>query len=177
VLEKYYTLVEKNEGRLSKGGHEYNGANQAFYDWQVRSGGWDLIAQQEEVKKLMEIFQQTTDIFLRSIGQDEEFIKNRGRAIQIWATVHESTSRISIYNTDHFLGCISHLPHSHPDQIVSGVYYVKMPTEAGSITFDDPRGPLPPFDNRITIRPQQGDLILFPRFVLKKCVSNFGIVG
>ncbi len=69
--------------------------------------------------------------------------------MQAWATVHES--------------CINHLPHSHPDQIVSGVYYVKVPGDAGSIIFDDPRGPLPPFDNRIIIRPKQGDLILFPR--------------
>jgi predicted 2-oxoglutarate/Fe(II)-dependent dioxygenase YbiX len=32
--------------------------------------------------------------------------------------------------------------------------------------FDDPRGPLPPFDNRVTIYPKQGDLILFPSWLI-----------
>jgi hypothetical protein len=45
--------------------------------------------------------------------------------MQAWATVHESNnpSRTVSYL---LLGCISHLPHSHPDQIVSGVYYPKV---------------------------------------------------
>jgi hypothetical protein len=41
-----------------------------------------------------------------------------------------------------------------------------MPKDAGSIIFDDPRGPLPPFDNRLTIQPKQGDLILFPSWLI-----------
>jgi hypothetical protein len=36
----------------------------------MRKGGWDLIAQQTEVQKLIDIFQSATDSFLAAIGQD-----------------------------------------------------------------------------------------------------------
>ena len=42
----------------------------------------------------------------------------------------------------------------------------QMPDDAGSIIFDDPRGPLPPFDNKLTIRPLAGDLVLFPSWLM-----------
>lgn len=118
ILHHYYKLQEENPSKLTKGGHEFNGANQvrflsqkqlknkAFYDWQIQSGGWNALSQQEEFQKLLEIFQTTTDIFLRNMGIDEvkyfflifnfffkETIKERKRGIQAWATVHESKEK------------------------------------------------------------------------------------
>jgi hypothetical protein len=41
-----------------------------------------------------------------------------------------------------------------------------MPDDAGSIIFDDPRGPRPPFDAKLTLRPLAGDLVLFPSWLI-----------
>jgi len=159
VLYHYRKLIEENPNKLIKSGHSVKGSNQAFYDWQ-QNGGWKIFAQQPEVRQLLEYMQTATDMFLRTIGQDEDFVRNRGRELFAWATVHES--------------CISHAPHSHPNEIVSGVYYVKMPDDAGAVMFDDPRGPLPPFDNRITVRPKEGDLILFPSWLIHQVEPTGG---
>ena len=80
--------------------------------------------------------------------------------MQAWATVHEAG--------------VSHLAHCHPDSVVSGVYYVKVPQGAGSIVFDDPRGPLPPFDTKMTIKPTLGDLILFPSWLIHQVSQTAG---
>eukprot|EP01119_Soliformovum_irregulare_P018720 TRINITY_DN5794_c1_g2_i2.p1 TRINITY_DN5794_c1_g2~~TRINITY_DN5794_c1_g2_i2.p1 ORF type:complete len:337 (+),score=75.32 TRINITY_DN5794_c1_g2_i2:109-1011(+) len=157
IITEYRTLQEKNP-QLTKSA-DLKGANQAFYDWQM-AGGWGSFENLPEMKRLTDIFQHSTDTFLRSIGLDENFIKRRDRTMVSWATVHES--------------CISHPPHSHPHEIVSGVYYVKMPASAGPITFEDPRGPLPPFDNRITIDPVEGDLILFPSWLIHSVMPTEG---
>jgi hypothetical protein len=49
-----------------------------------------------------------------------------------------------------------HLQHTHPDSLVSGVYYSSTPEGSGSIIFDDPRGPRPPFDGRYIHQPDAG---------------------
>jgi len=159
ILHEYHQLLSHNSEKFVKSGSQARGANQAFYDWQMKEG-WNLFAEKKEIKTLLEKFQDVTDDFLRAVGKDQEFIDKRGREIQAWATVHE--------------GCISHPPHSHPRQLVSGVYYVKMPRNSGSIIFDDPRGPLPPFDNRIYIKPRQGDLVLFPSWLIHQVEPTEG---
>ena len=62
------------------------------------------------------------------------------QAIHAWATVHR--------------GGMHHLSHTHPDHMVSGVYYVSVPPQAGGIIFSDPRGRFPPFDETLTITPK-----------------------
>ena len=62
------------------------------------------------------------------------------QAIHAWATVHR--------------GGIHHMSHTHPDHMVSGVYYVAVPPQAGGIIFSDPRGRFPPFDETLTITPK-----------------------
>jgi len=160
ILVHYHKLLDTYGDKLVKSGTEAIGANQVFYEWQMLKNGWNVIVQLDEIKRLTEIFQKCTDTYLSQIGIDKEFIKNRDRNIMAWATVHESG--------------ISHLPHTHPDELVSGVFYVKMPEKAGSILFDDPRGPLPPFDNRIVIRPQEGDIILFPSWLTHQVAPTQG---
>lgn len=67
ILHEYYTLYENNKDKLEKTGVKENGANQAFYDWQVR-GGWQIFMKQPEFQQLMQFFQTATDIFLNSMG-------------------------------------------------------------------------------------------------------------
>jgi len=69
---------------------------------------------------------------------------------------------------------MSHLPHTHPYQLVSGVYYSRVPKGAGAIIFEDPRGPLPPFENRIIYNPKEGDLIIFPSWLLHQVTPTQG---
>jgi len=57
-------------------------------------------------------------------------------------------------------------------QMVSGVYYVKTPPGSGAIQFLDPRGPYPPFDDKLTIRPRAGDLLLFPSWLQHQVMSR-----
>jgi len=52
--------------------------------------------------------------------------------IFMWATVHANGT--------------AHARHVHKNAMVSGVFYAKTGgAHSGKITFDDPRGPLPPF--------------------------------
>lgn len=72
---------------------------------------------------------------------------------------------MEIWATFHFSG-ISHLIHTHPNSLVSGVYYVDIPEDNfGLLLLEDPRGPYPPFDNRIKIKPSTGDIIIFPSWL------------
>lgn len=158
VLTQYRALQDHNP-ELGKHSEQF-GANQAFYDWQME-GGWNMFKDLKEIKKLESIFQSSSDTFLRTIGQNQELIDQRDRLnIHMWATVHDS--------------CISHSPHSHPNELVSGVYYVRTPKDAGPIVFHDPRGPLPPFDNMITIRPKPGDVVLFPSWLMHQVLPTGG---
>ena len=82
------------------------------------------------------------------------------QAIHAWATVHR--------------GGMHHLSHTHPDHMVSGVYYVSVPPQAGGIIFSDPRGRFPPFDETLTITPKAGDLILFPSWLTHEVAPTPG---
>ena len=60
-------------------------------------------------------------------------------------------------------GCSLHANHVHEDSALSGVFYVDAPAGSGSIVFDDPRGPRPPFArNRLAHPPSSGEVLLFP---------------
>jgi len=56
--------------------------------------------------------------------------------------------------------------------MVTGVYFVKVKELVESVIFDDPRGPLPPFDHKLTIKPLTGDLFLFPGWLLHQVTEN-----
>ena len=121
----------------------------------MKANGFDIIAQDcpQEMAQLKRLMQLASDVFLKNIGVDDATILQRDRAnIHIWATAHEH--------------CTTHSPHCHAGELVSGVYYVTLPKESGSISFDDPRGPLPPFDNREVIHPSEGQMILFPSWLM-----------
>ncbi len=77
-----------------------------------------------------------------------------------------------------------HDPHNHPHAYLSGTYYVRVPearenlrtrkdARPGSISFYDPRGAVnmtairddPQIEAEHTIRPEAGDILLWPAFV------------
>lgn len=66
----------------------------------------------------------------------------------VWATVHFENAQ--------------HAMHFHEGSVLAAVYYVSVPSGAGKLTLYDPRGPRPPFEENIVIRPRAGDLIMFP---------------
>ncbi len=61
-------------------------------------------------------------------------------------------------------GC-THPLHIHPQSVISGTFYLKMPQKASAIRFEDPRYGLfmhrPPVKTHISLDAKPGDLILF----------------
>jgi uncharacterized protein (TIGR02466 family) len=61
-------------------------------------------------------------------------------------------------------GC-THPLHIHPQSIISGTFYLKMPSKASAIRFEDPRYGLfmhrPPQTTHVSLSAKPGDLILF----------------
>lgn len=73
-------------------------------------------------------------------------------SVDPWAAVHFEKSR--------------HGLHFHKGSVLSAVYYVRVPGNAGDILLHDPRGPRPPFfGTEIRITPHEGDLIMFPSWL------------
>lgn len=75
-------------------------------------------------------------------------------------------------------------PHTHPGAHWSGVYYVSQPAvetgTSGMIEFLDPRSDLPnwrilkakPFRSKRRIRPEAGEIVLFPSYLLHWVYPN-----
>lgn len=109
-----------------------------------------------EFRHLKAIMKSAATTFLDMTGR----IMPEGTEMFSWATIHRE--------------CMFHLAHTHPHNLVSGVYYARVPNGAGDIIFDDPRGPLPPFENRIIYTPKEGDLIVFPSWLLHQVSPTLG---
>merc|ERR1712013_358490 len=84
---------------------------------------------------------------------------------------------IDAWANAHAMGGMN-VPHSHPDSDLSGVLYVAVPEgmgEAdGALFLEDPRGrmfandmrlPFAQFNEPLVIRPQSGDIVLFPSWL------------
>ena len=62
-----------------------------------------------------------------------------------------------------------HLPHTHARAAVSGVYYARargLRAGEGDLVLEDPRGALPPFGGRYRHVVREGDLVLFPGWLV-----------
>eukprot|EP01033_Poteriospumella_lacustris_P014078 gene14078-10057_t len=73
--------------------------------------------------------------------------------------------KLFTWTSIHGLGS-HHAAHHHVHSAVSGVLYINTPPGSGDLVFFDPRGPLPPFGKTLHIRPQAGDLVLFPGYLM-----------
>jgi hypothetical protein len=134
ILKEYARFA--NDPALSGAGWQPNGANQRFFEWQT-AGGWNAtLGVMPEAKVLTDFMQLSTDNFLLNFGLSVDTVKARDRRPHQWATVHRAG--------------MHHMRHSHPDNLVSGVYYVSVPSDAGPIVLHDPRaGGHPPFDDKV----------------------------
>jgi len=159
-----YQQIEKGDKNLKRSSGGPDTINQAFYDWQIEARGFEQMVNSREGKNLfghlIPLLHALADSFFSLVGISPEEIEKRSRGLRGWATVHEGGS--------------FHLPHSHPSHSLSGVYYVRTPPDSGEVIFEDGRGPLPPFDNRIRISPVAGDIILFPSWLLHSVMPTIG---
>ncbi len=101
-----------------------------------------------------------------------EFLKLQHRDLVVtgcWANVNPPDGRNS--------------PHTHPNNFLSGVYYVATPASEGRIVFDDPRPQafvmMPPVaqytpynGNHITFDVKPGRLVLFPAWLTHSVPLN-----
>lgn len=129
-------------------------------DLQAR-GKWQTDQYLHRVPELAELVGTVTDVARHVL--DHEHIRYAGIEITgCWANVGFPGSR--------------HGSHAHPNNYLSGVYYVKAPPGGNTINFLDPRpqaaGMVPPSSQvspltsqRITIDVRAGTLLLFPAWL------------
>jgi uncharacterized protein (TIGR02466 family) len=74
-------------------------------------------------------------------------------------------------------------PHTHPNNFLSGVYYVSLPANSGQIVFSDPRPQaasiLPPAEkwnkyvgNEIRLEVKEGRMVIFPAWLVHSVPVN-----
>ncbi len=103
--------------------------------------------------------------FLKHIITDEfgwEYVPNKQRIVAMWAIINKKNS----YN----------VRHNHQNCYLSSAYYIKKPENSGDITFYDPKESktyrFPEVEKHtsysaqsITIKPEEGDLLIFPSYL------------
>ena len=72
-----------------------------------------------------------------------------------------------------------HSGHIHPHSIISGTFYVEVPTGSGAIRFEDPRLPLmmaapPRADTFMTLEPRPGMLLLWESWLRHEVLPGRG---
>lgn len=157
VREGHARVAEEFAGNLTEDPASANGLNGVFFRWQTRHAnpGWPSMFRTPEsaaaLRAAESFWQAGVDLFLAAVGHPEHSIASRSRTLHPWATVHAD--------------CVWHNVHTHPNNLVSGVFYLSIPPGSGKIIFYDPRGPLPPFDDTYEIVPRPGDLLIFPSWL------------
>lgn len=103
-----------------------------------------------------------TDVIYSAI---ETFLKEASIPQQAIDSLPKDRKRLMLWASIHGNGSF-HDAHHHVGSAISGVLYLKVPSGSGSIFFEDPRGRLPPFGNVMRVKPEVGDLILFPGWLV-----------
>ena len=109
-------------------------------------------------QSLLALFSSYSLSYLEAAGKSPEWVAAHSRALSAgrlfcWATVARDGG--------------FHMTHTHPEHLLSGVYYSRIPASgAGALVFDDPRGPRWPFDGRYIHTPSPGQLVLFPSWLV-----------
>jgi uncharacterized protein (TIGR02466 family) len=110
--------------------------------------------------------------FLKHIIVDEfgwEYVPNKQRIVAMWAIINKKNS----YNVS----------HNHQNCYLSSAYYIKKPENSGNITFHDPKEAktyrFPEVKKHtnystqsITIKPEEGDLLIFPSYLYHDVGTN-----
>jgi len=110
--------------------------------------------------------------FLKHIIEDKfgwEYVPNKQRIVAMWAIINKNNS----YN----------VRHNHQNCYLSAAYYIKKPENSGDITFHDPKEVktyrFPEVEKHtnysaqsITIKPEEGDLLIFPSYLFHEVGIN-----
>ena len=110
--------------------------------------------------------------FLKHIIEDKfgwEYVPNKQRIVAMWAIINKKES----YN----------VKHNHQNCYLSAAYYIKKPENSGDITFYDPKEVktyrFPEVEKHtnysaqsITIKPEEGDLLIFPSYLFHEVGIN-----
>lgn len=141
--------------------------NNQFFHMQMQQikgqGHWEPMEELPEFKLLKAQVVLAAREFLALHGRTEPILTEGGspQELYAWASVHGRGSR--------------HDAHSHADSMLSAVYYARLPDPCARIVFFDPRGrnsfhpklpTAPPFDSSFALQPKEGDLIVFPGWLL-----------
>jgi uncharacterized protein (TIGR02466 family) len=131
--------------------------------------GWHStvdMAAKPEYKKFVEIlYESQKEVFNKENLDGEPILGN------MWANINPKGG--------------SNIPHTHPNCLFSGVYYVKTPKNCGLLSFEDPRPgttlyrPIKKtmqeekeYWREIFYEPIPGRLIIFPAWLLHKVLPN-----
>lgn len=98
----------------------------------------------------------------RMLGKfGDDMVDIAEKRLQAWATLHEGGSH--------------HNLHVHSESTLSIVYYAKMGAGVGLLRLYDPRGPRPPFEGSIEVRPEEGEMIAFPGWLAHEVEAGEGV--
>lgn len=159
VMDVYHSVMGENEARMKE--WDAQEVNHFFFKWQTEHDGWSLIGNQPEWELLAGTINGVIDYYLSLLGKDQDFLGARSQDTYYWATVNKQG--------------IGHDAHEHIDSLLSGVYYPKVPANAGQLMFQDPRGTRWPFNRNVFyIQPEEGDIILFPSWLMHTVLPTEG---
>jgi len=110
--------------------------------------------------------------FLKHIIEDQfgwEYVPNKQRVVAMWSIINKKNS----YN----------VRHNHQNCYLSAAYYIKKPENSGDINFYDPKESktyrFPEVEKHtsysaqsITIKPEEGDLLIFPSYLYHEVGVN-----
>lgn len=133
--------------------------------------GWKRMKKLPQFQKLKRYADTAFQAFLRSALPEGSGVPMEEHVSYAWTSVHR-----------HGQG---HKPHTHGDSLLSAVYYAKVPHDAGAFVAYDPRGvgpfehsrelfggddarpaSIPPFRKHFRFQPREGDLIVFPSWLV-----------
>jgi len=172
VLDGFDHFRSESPEALEHSGGAAKGINEMFFRWQ--RDNYNIMKDQGEsytspsflqmwtspaYQNMRDLVNRYVDGYLANLRVEQEVQRTKDGPF-FWATI----SYDGLY----------HMSHTHPDAVVSGVFYAKVPERAGAIVFDDPRGPRPPFDGKLIITPEPGELLMFPSWLVHSVLPTLG---
>lgn len=146
--------------------HEDASISDIFYFYQIEM--YDILMndtcsnntcklQQSKFKEIKKMYMKIIEVFESSIehyllSNDLPSIEFDSKKVSLWSSIH--------------LNGTFHQAHHHDGNVISGILYLRTTPNSGKLVFEDPRGSLPPFGCTHRITPVEGDLILFPSWLV-----------
>eukprot|EP00947_MAST-08B_sp_MAST-8B-sp1_P000511 g511.t1 len=178
ILNHWERLQDKWGSTLCKGKPASQcDINNAFFWWQNDGGYKKYFAEYPEFEALGKMMDEAARRYLQAcgLGKPEDAFelgkqKSDGRfggagerafnasdSVHPWVTVHDN--------------CLAHLAHDHPGTMVAGTYYVRTPNGSGALKLYDPRTM---HREHVIIRPREGEMILFPPWLMHQVLPTDG---